>query len=191
MSSRTDLKLDWCSHEAAKFSVFHWHYSKKMPAGKLVRIGVWENQKFIGCVLFGRGANRNIGKPFGLKQTEICELVRIALRKHQTPVTRIISIAVKMLRKHSPGIKMLVSYADPAQGHTGQVYRAANWIYMGRTKRKALRVDGSRMHKRTASDKWGTLTNIPWEWEYEEAGKHKFILPLDKRFARTIKANLR
>lgn len=38
------LRLDFCSHEAAKHSVFRWHYSRCMPAGKLVRIGVWEER---------------------------------------------------------------------------------------------------------------------------------------------------
>ena len=76
------LYLDWCSHEAAKFAVEHWHYSKVMPKGKLIKIGVWEDGRFIGVVLFGRGANNHIGNPFSLTQTEAAELVRIALIDH-------------------------------------------------------------------------------------------------------------
>ena len=105
----SNLRLGWCSHEAAKYAVMNWHYSRAMPAGKLVKIGVWENDRFVGAVIFSRGANNNIGKPFGLKQTEICELVRVALSKHETPVTRIVAIAIKMLRKKAPGIQMLIS----------------------------------------------------------------------------------
>jgi hypothetical protein len=29
--------------------------------------------------------------------------------------------------------RWLLSYADEAQGHTGAIYRAANWTYVGRT----------------------------------------------------------
>ena len=60
-----------CSHEAAKYAVMNWHYSKTMPIGKLVKYGVWENDKFVGCVIFGRGASPHIGDLYGLKQNEI------------------------------------------------------------------------------------------------------------------------
>ena len=50
------LKLDWATHEAATYAVEHWHYSHTMPKSKLVKIGVWEDGKFIGVVLFGVGA---------------------------------------------------------------------------------------------------------------------------------------
>jgi len=55
MSDKVDLRLDWCSHAAAKYAVEHWHYSKTMPVSKRVNIGVWEGEKFIGR-LFLRGA---------------------------------------------------------------------------------------------------------------------------------------
>lgn len=46
----TDLRLDFCSHEAAKHAVLRWHYSRAMPAAKLVRIGVWEDGRFVGAM---------------------------------------------------------------------------------------------------------------------------------------------
>ena len=52
-----NLHLDWCSYEAAKYAVEHWHYSHSLPIGKLVKIGVWEDDQFIGAVVFGYGAN--------------------------------------------------------------------------------------------------------------------------------------
>ena len=38
---------------------------------------------------------------------------------------------------------MLVSYADPSVGHSGTIYRAANWVQDGRTdqERKTPRFD--------------------------------------------------
>ena len=116
--SKADLKLDWCSHEAAKYAVMNWHYSKTMPSGKLTKIGVWENCTFIGCVLFGRGASNNIGKPYGLLQTGCCELVRIALKSHISTVTRIVGISIRLIRSQSPGLRLIVSYADPEQKHS-------------------------------------------------------------------------
>ena len=37
-----ELYIDYCDYKTAVFSVYHYHYSKSMPAGKLVRFGVWE-----------------------------------------------------------------------------------------------------------------------------------------------------
>ena len=52
----TDLVVDFCDYKAAKYAVEHWHYSKRMPKSKLNHIGVWENDCYIGVVLFGVGA---------------------------------------------------------------------------------------------------------------------------------------
>jgi len=175
--SKPVLRVDWCGHDAAKYAVEHWHYSRCLPAGTLVKIGSWEGENFIGCVIFGHGANNNIGKPFGLKQTEVCELVRIALTKHETPVSRIASLAIKFLNKQSPGIRLIVSYADPLQGHHGGVYQAMGWLYVGASQAQAgVMYRGKIMHKRTADSLFGTIKGMeksPVLW------KHKYLMPLD------------
>jgi hypothetical protein len=125
-----NLRLDWCSYEAAKYAVEHWHYSRRMPLFKRVQIGVWEDGKFIGCVMFGRSITPHLGDMFNLSCTQVIELTRIALTKHKTPVSRITAIAIKMVNKQSPGLRLLVSYADPKEGHNGGIYQAMNWIYI-------------------------------------------------------------
>ena len=67
------LKIDWATHEAAKYACEKWHYSGCLPVGKLVKVGAWEDKKFIGVVLFGRGANYNMVKGYGLGQDQGCE----------------------------------------------------------------------------------------------------------------------
>lgn len=111
------LEVNWCGYDAAKYACENFHYSKSVPAGKLVKIGAWEDGKFIGAVLFGRGANKSIGSPYGLSQTECCELVRVALTKHVSFVSEILSKAIKLLRQASPGLRLIVSYADIEQNH--------------------------------------------------------------------------
>jgi hypothetical protein len=119
MSSKSSLKVDWCSDAAAKFACKNWHYSKSLPAGKLAKLGAWEDGSFIGCIVFGWGANKNMAQVYGLKQTECAELVRIALTDHKNTVSRIMAVSIKFLKRQSPGVRLLVSYADPAQGHHG------------------------------------------------------------------------
>lgn len=188
MNQKPELLVDFCDYKAAKYAVTHWHYSRTMPAGKLVKFGVWESSKFIGCVLFGRGANNNIGKPFDLSQTAVCELVRVALSKHVAPVSQIVMRCIRRLRVQN--LRLIVSYADPQQNHVGSIYQAMNWIYVGGSRGDvAIRniATGETIHKRTSFSNWGSVNNIPFEWEYyQPPHRYKYLYPLDKAMRRQI-----
>lgn len=192
MTSPT-IEIAPCSHQAARHAVLNWHYSKAMPSGKLIKFGVWENEKFIGVVIYGRGATPNLGKPYQLEQTEICELVRVALNQHQTTVTKIISETIKMLKVSNPGLRLIVSFADPNEGHSGQIYKAGNWIYTGKSHdAKFYKVNGKVIHPRSAyslgknSLQW-LIENIDSNAEAVfKVGKLRFLYPLDKSMRRKI-----
>lgn len=192
--TKCDLRVDWATHEAAKYAVEHWHYSQCLPSGKLVKIGAWENKNFVGVVLFGRGANNRMAQAYGLKQDQAVELVRIALKKHTTPVSKIASVALRFLKKNNPGLRLVVSYADPKQGHHGGIYQAGNWIYAGRSQaQRELIVNGKFTHKRSANAKYGTaspqkiasLTGAKVEWAPVE-WKHIYLMPLDNAMREKI-----
>lgn len=144
-------RLDWVDFKAVQYACRNWHYSRSVPAAKTVKIGVWENGRYIGCVVFSRGANGRIGSPYGLDQLKVCELTRIALSTHQTPVSRIIAIGLRMLRRQSPGIQLVISYAAAEEGHIGTVYQAANWLYEGPKQTYKVRVGDEVIHARTLS----------------------------------------
>ena len=180
MKENVNLKLDWASHKMAKYSCENWHYSKCMPAGKLVKIGVWENDIFIGCVIYGRGANNNMAKHLNCEVTECAELCRVALNKHKTEVTRILSISRILLKKVCPSLKILFSYADKTnQNHKGTIYIADNWEYMG--ERKTCNgayyiINGKKIHGRSARAKYGSEKNFPSNYKNVESQvKHFFI----------------
>lgn len=185
MQDKPKLKIDWATHEAAKFACENWHYSKCLPVGKMVKIGAWENNKFIGVVLFARGANHNMGKQFNLGQDECVELVRIALTKHITPVSKIMSVALKWLKSSNQGIKLVVSYADPDQNHHGGIYQATNWLYAGLSM-KAVKIwyKGKWAHKKTVDDANVDQTNLP---KKVVQGKHKYLFALDNEIKAKIK----
>jgi hypothetical protein len=181
MPEKVDLKLDWASYKAARYACEHWHYSKCVPVGKLVKIGVWENNKFIGVVIFGRGANKDLLKPYGLDQTQGAELVRIALTSHKSTVTRIIKIALKMLKGICPEIKLIISFADPEQGHEGKIYQAGNWIYCGKSNAAdEYLYKGKRWHGRAFRKSFGSHKNYDVEI-VKGSSKHRYLMFLDKR----------
>ncbi len=188
------LRLDWCSFQAARYAIENWHYSKTVPTGKSVRIGVWEDGRFIGCVMFGVGAAPNIHKPYGLTRYEVCELVRVALDAHEAPVTQIVSISIKMLKRQSSGLRLIVSYADENEGHLGVIYQAGNWVYEGCTNReRGIMVQGELRHPRALYNTYGT-SSISWlranvdpqaERIYGKP-KHKYLYPLDRQMRMQI-----
>ena len=116
-----------------KWAVEHWHYSGRMPLFKQNYIGVWESGAYIGCVVFGRSVTPHLGDQFSLSCTEVVELTRVALTTHECSVSRVVSIATRLIRQKNPGLRLLVSYADVNVGHVGTIYQAANWIYVGRS----------------------------------------------------------
>lgn len=189
MSSKPTLRLDWCSHAAAKYAVEHWHYSRSLPTPPLVKIGVWEDDRFIGSVLFSRGANNNIGKAFGLQSTEIAELTRVALDSHRTPVSRVLTIALKQIRAQSDGLRLIVSYADPSQGHHGGIYQATGWTYVGQSppSTEYIGPDGKQWHGRmvSATGRTRIYGQSRTVWRHDQCkpvqvqGKHKYLYPLD------------
>ena len=190
------LKIDWCSHEAAKYSVEKWHYSKTLPRGKLAKLGVWENDVFTGSVIFSMGASARAHRQYNLEQFECCELTRIALRDHQTPVSRIGSISLKMLKSLCPKLRLVSSFADPYHGHHGGIYKAMGWIYCGLSARTRVFVDqsGKVCHARNIADEesrsadgWGTRKHSKEGMRKEmRPGKHKYLWPLDDELRKQL-----
>lgn len=156
-----------------------------MPAGKNVYIGVWENEKYIGCVMFGAGSgNSTNGTNYGLARShDMAELVRVALTQHQTPVSRIVAIAIRMIKKQSPNIRLIISMADPKAGHVGSIYQAGNWIYTGMTKPDVLYFsNGAWVHHRTATSR-GSARGLPSK---PLPPKYRYLYPLDDAMRRQI-----
>jgi hypothetical protein len=191
-----NLRLDWCTTAAARWALAKWYHYPNMPSGKVARIGVWEDEKFIGVVLFGSGANPDLGTPYGLKCTECCEMVRVAMGAHKSPVSRIVRIAVLLLKRAFSGLRLIVSFSDPIAGHVGGIYQAGNWVYAGMTTAspeyifQGRRYQGRAMRmtlsgKGMMDVKFGknTLERIgridPEAQQVSGSAKHRYLLPLD------------
>jgi hypothetical protein len=192
--SKAELHIDWATYAAAKYACENWHYSGCLPAGKLVKIGAWERDKFIGVVLFGRGTSPQLGSKYRLTQDQCVELVRIALGAHKTYVSRIIAISFKLLKKSNPNLRLVVSFASQDEGHYGGIYQATNWIYNGTTApQDEFLFKGKRATDRQVSQfvketrigrkEWerrGVLKRLP------TTPKHRYLMPLDDEMRKQI-----
>ncbi len=177
-----DLRVDWCDHKAAEYAVMHWHYSKRMPQGRNNYIGVWENQKFIGSIIYGFSISPFLGHAFSLSQFQVTELKRVALNKHESPVTKMISASIKLLSQKNPDLRLIVSFADSEQAHIGGIYQAGNWIYVGSSTVEQVFIDG----------RWRNDTHANAEHRYKakktrtSLPKYKYLYPLDRAMRKQI-----
>jgi hypothetical protein len=198
MSDKVNLRLDWCSYEAAKYAVEHWHYSGNLPAfGRRINIGVWENADFIGAIIYAYSATPNIAKHYKLPQTEIIELRRVAMKEHRSATSRAVAFSIKMVKKLCPGIRLLVSFADVDQKHLGVIYQATNWIYTGMSMQNVSDgwiVNNKFIHRRTMGTSGKGRNNLTWihkhldpnATEHFSDGKHCYLFPLDDAMRKQI-----
>lgn len=196
MSSPPNLHIAFCDIKAARHAVTNWHYSQTMPTAP-VRFGVWEDHKFIGAVMYGHGAgDATNGQRYGLAKThQVIELQRVALKnEHKTPTSKIIAITIRLLKKHSPGLRLLISFADQTgQGHHGGIYQAGNWIYAGTFKGDGgFVINGKKYHSRSVHHK-GWKQSLDWlrknvdpQAYKAKTLKHRYLYPLDEEMRTRI-----
>jgi hypothetical protein len=86
-------------------------------------------------------------------------------------------LLAQSIKQLDPRWECLVTYADEWQGHTGNVYKAANWQYIGKTVPEMVYVRNGRMMGRKRGDH--TLTHQDMlDRGFEAVGKfakHKFV----------------
>lgn len=188
------LKLQLVDNKTAKFACEHWHYSKCIPAGKMICFGIWEDDIFKGVIIYSKDANNNQPKYYGLQHNELVELTRIAMNTHKIEVSKVISVSIKLLKKLCPHLKLIFSFADKDQNHKGTIYKASNFIYLGDKHglTDCFIVHGKKTHRRSL---YSILKkyNIPITLEnvrkyidkdatiFKPKGKHLFVYILDKK----------
>ena len=187
--SKSDLRIDWATHAAAKYACENWHYSGTVPSPlvKPFKIGAWEDGKFVGCIIFTVGVSASLHSGYGISRQEVCELQRVALKDHASPVSRMLAIALRFLKSSNPKIRLCVSFADTHQGHHGGIYQAGNWIYTGETAKGIAYYDGKgrQVHPRnvgkvTGYDSSGVKKYAKSTLTKEaRPGKHRYLMPLD------------
>jgi hypothetical protein len=109
-----------------------------------------------GAMFFGRLAMCNQWKRFATCDSDVIELRRLCCID-DTPKNAesfFIGAALKLLGKAWTG-KIVVSYADKEQGHTGIIYRASNFKMVGEIKgAKVIIHEGKRYHDKAIRTKY-------------------------------------
>lgn len=198
-----------------------YHYTKKFSSTRYA-LGIFyrkdtghmfftgENEILIGCMTYGHPvSNRTVASIVdGIALDEVLELTRLVCLDGygKNLESYAIGQSFTWLKQNDKRVKVLVSYADPEQSHTGGIYRATNWIYQGCGATKLmpdfslkLEEHGMWMHSRTVSSKFGnkSIDNLAKKightfWRKEETAKHRYIYFLcDKREKKRMLHNLK
>ena len=125
----------------AKDVVTRYHYSAKMPCGKMICFGYFVGDKLYAVTVYGQGVNRNSAKFLqrltalpvdGTNFLELMRLARVEPKIESAPLTKFLSICHKLLRKK--GYQYILSYSDPEFNPAGGIYAASNFILLGMSK---------------------------------------------------------
>lgn len=186
------MRLTLATYEAVKYACLTFHYAKAIPMA-LCSFNVYNDKnEWCGCIVYSPGANPHYGKKYGLKQGQVCELVRMALNGKQESTSKALALSLKLVKKYNPLLQLVLSYADCDQDHIGTIYQATNWIYEGKVELNGgtpkVLLDGKVTHTRTLG-KRGWYVNLEWIRKYKNPkaefvytkGKHKYIFPLTNK----------
>lgn len=136
-NKQIEFKMELCEHKTIKHFCENYHYSKTAPAS-IYKFLFVENAKEVGVITFGRGANRNIAKPFNLEQENVLELTRVAFNKHHNYLSSYISKCIKHIKQQDKNVKLIISYADKRQLHDGVLYKACSFNNDGERKMNGI-----------------------------------------------------
>ena len=167
------------------------HYTHSVPSGKSHYI---EFESAI--VVWSIPANKNIAKFLLGWPANVWELSRLWAPDGHEPnlLTRAISAGVRAI-KALENPDALVSYADPNAGHKGGVYRAASWIYHGKSAEVRTYIDrlGRTFARRAFHSGSKGMTKAAIEAlgyrELKLPGKERFVKPLSRRARKHLSQN--
>ena len=111
------------------------HYSKKVVNNSCLHFGAFYSGTLHGVLSYGPSMDKSkiIKLVEGTKWNDFLELNRMAFDDFlpKNSESRSISVSLKLIKKHYPNIKWVVSFADGTQCGDGAIYRASGFSLVG------------------------------------------------------------
>ena len=128
-----DMKVTLCSRLDVREFIETNHYSKSINgciADYCFKLTF--DDALIGAAFFGRMAMAGQWKKYGRCESDVIELRRLCCIDATPKNTEsfFIGAMIRWLKKNTL-YKVIVSYADAEHGHSGVIYRASNFKYLG------------------------------------------------------------
>lgn len=142
------------------------HYLKRWPGVCVLTLGMWRGPFIVGVIVFALPPRETMKRYGVITAWELARLYVLDTEPFNSE-TWFMARAIKFIESNHPQVEALVSYADPSAGHSGMIYRAANWEADGRTDqdRKTPRFDygvgGKTYSRRSHVPKGAEVIRIP------------------------------
>jgi len=135
LGSAKDIMLRPIDSRTANDLVRRVHYSGKVVNNSQIHIGVFWQGKLEGALQFGNPVDRRklVGLVKGTDWHGFAELNRMAFTDAlpRNSESRALSVSFRLLRKHAPQWKWVVSFADATQSGHGIIYQAVGFVLTG------------------------------------------------------------
>jgi len=132
-----DLYIEPCDIKEIRSFVEEHHYSHNINGVKIKYcfkvVHIEDSQDvLIGGVIFG-AMSTTAWKKFSDTENKVLELRRLVLLDHagRNSESRVVGHCLRWIRKIDKEVEVIVSYADPYHNHTGTIYKASNFKYLG------------------------------------------------------------
>jgi len=155
----TDFTVEEVPRKAIQNFIHKYHYShdtngiQHMECFALFKEGKFGfDKEMIGAAMYAIPSMPSTAKKYHPDNPDRCRELRRLCCVDEAPTNTesyFIAQTLKLL-KQTTDVEVVVSFADLEQGHSGVIYRASNFHYLGQTgKGQALMVDGKKYHARS------------------------------------------
>jgi hypothetical protein len=178
-------KVERLQTKIAKEYIHKNHYSHGSHNAPSPCYGLFDGYDLIGVIMFATPCSENVrASVFGKdRKDEVIELHRLHVLDITPRMTEgwFIGKSIKLLKKDRSKTKAIISFADTTQGHEGVIYKATNFMFMGKTSKATFYedVDGRLRHPRQngVNITLDEATKRGWKAVKREA-KNRYILYL-------------
>ena len=180
--------------------VEQWHYSSNVNGLRIAQcFGLFCDGELIGAMIYGQVGMANAWKPYGDSEDDVVELRRLCCIDNTPRCTEsyFIGKTLKWMKQNTQ-YQTVVSYADAFHEHSGIIYQATNFLYLGKTaKGRVIMHNGRQYHDKPIrtyyTNKHGVKALKPFAQRVKDAlesgeaeyvntpGKHIYVYPLQKR----------
>lgn len=133
------------------------HYSGKVVPNSTLHFGCFLDNNLHGVMSYGPSINKKgtINLVEGTGWNEFIELNRMAFDDYlpKNSESRCIAISIKLIKKHAPQIKWIISFSDGTQCGDGTIYRASGFKLAGVAENAGIcKINGEVSHIKKTYD---------------------------------------
>jgi len=185
---KEDYEVRTCQLVEAYRLVELFHYARSTANTATYRHGLYRRSDgfmgmIVGAALWQPPMRSTAESLAGDRWRGVLTLSRLVIVPEEptNAASFLLGASIRLIRRDGR-FHTLLTYADDSQGHTGTIYRATNWQYVGTVNsERVYRDKAGRQASRKAGNKTRThaeMLALGYRCDGARPVKHKFVMPL-------------